>query len=212
MEANQRASQSAAAFSPKHTTPPQSTEDTEMEVDTDGPMVLRTLKEEFLRMEIEDPLEDSLTDYPESLEFFKSHFTTWCKHRQNEKDNMPTSKSKQYKAIYFATVCHQLDYEKFFQDRHHMSYFEVLYELTLGMTIRIDKRTEEEKLNKQRVVFIPFCPGPPILPGQPSAEDTDCMVLVGGTTFPYRKRGTFGPLLLRRSSPAEDTNRYDEGI
>jgi hypothetical protein len=76
MEANQRASQSAAASSPKHTPPPQSTEDTEMEVDTDSPLVLRTLKEEFLRMEIKDPLEDNLTDYPESHEFFKSHFNT----------------------------------------------------------------------------------------------------------------------------------------
>jgi hypothetical protein len=105
MEANQQASQSAAAFSPKHTTPPQSTEDTEMEVDTDIPMVLRSLKEEFLRMEIEDPPENSLKDYPASLEAFKSSFTIWYRHRKSEKDHMPTAKHRQLKAIYFVTVC-----------------------------------------------------------------------------------------------------------
>jgi hypothetical protein len=73
---------------------------------------------------------------------------------------MPTSKSKQYKAIYFATVCLKLDYEKFFQDRNHMSYFDVLYDLTLGMTIRIDMRTKEEKLNNRRVLLVPFVQDP----------------------------------------------------
>jgi hypothetical protein len=53
-----------------------------------------------------------------------------------------------------------LDYEKFFQDRTNMSYFDVFYELTLGMTLRIDMRTEEEKLNKLCVVLLPFVQDP----------------------------------------------------
>jgi hypothetical protein len=157
MEAHQRASQAVAEFSPQQTPQPETKADIEMEEATNVVTIgLRTPIAEFLRMQNEDPPAKSQTEYPGSLESFKNQFTTWYKHRQSRKDHMPTPKSKQRKAIYFATVCLKLDYEKFFQARMNFSYFEVLYELTLGMTIQFDMRSDDEKHKKQPVLLIPF--------------------------------------------------------
>jgi hypothetical protein len=160
MEANQQASQSAAASSPKHTPPTQTMEDMEMEIDTRAAIELRPNKEGFLRMEVENPPECYSTAYPVNLETFKTHFLNWYRHRENKKDNMPTSKNKQIQAIYYATVCLVLDFEKFFHDRMNLSYFDVLYELTFGMCINIDWRTNEERFEKKPVIFIPFVQSP----------------------------------------------------
>jgi hypothetical protein len=161
MEAHQQASQSVAVFSPQQTPQPETKGDIEMEEVTNVVTIgLRTPSAEFLRMQNEDPSAKSQTEYPGSLESFKNQFTTWYKHRQSNKDHMPTPKSKQRKAIYFATVCLKLDYEKFFQARMHLSYFEVLYELTLGMSIQFDMRSDDEKHKKQPVLLIPFVQEP----------------------------------------------------
>jgi hypothetical protein len=162
MEAHQQASQSAS--SPQHTPPPQATEDTEMEtemeIDTDAAIELRPNKEGFLRMEVENPPEEYSTAHPVNLETYKTHFLNWYRHQENEKDNMPTSKKKQAQAIYYATVCLVLDFEKFFHDRMNLSYFDVLYELTFGMCISQDWRTKEERVEKKPVLFIPFVQTP----------------------------------------------------
>jgi hypothetical protein len=160
MEAHQQASQSAAESSPQHTPPPETMEDIEMEIDTCAAIELRPNKEGFLRMEVENPPEDYSTAYPVNLETYKTHFLSWYRHRENEKDNMPTSKNKQNQAIYYATVCLALDFEKFFHDQMNLSYFDILYELTFGMCINKDWRTKEERLEKKPVLFIPFVQTP----------------------------------------------------